>query len=54
MRRIASSTGATCIVSLADSEKDEERFDPSYLGSCSKVYEKRVGDWEYLFFEGMK
>lgn len=54
LRRIASSTGAKVIVSLADADTEEERYDPSYLGECGKVYEKRVGDWEYTFFEGMK
>lgn len=54
LRRIASSTGAKVIVSLADSETEQEDFDASYLGECAKVYEKRVGDWEYTFFEGMK
>lgn len=38
---------------MADFE-GEEKFDPSFLGSCSKVVEKRVGDWDYTFFEGMK
>lgn len=53
LRRIASSTGAKIIVSLADLE-GEEKYDPAYLGECSKVYEARIGDWEYTFFEGMK
>jgi T-complex protein 1 subunit alpha len=37
---------------LADIE-GEETFEPASLGICSKVYEKRVGDWDYMFFEGM-
>jgi len=53
LRRIASSTGAKIIVSLADLE-GEEKYDVSNLGECEKVYEARVGDWEYTFFEGMK
>ena len=53
LRRIANSTGAKCVISLAEDEGDE-RFDPAYLGSCERVYEERVGDWEYMFFQGMK
>jgi T-complex protein 1 subunit alpha len=53
LRRIASSTGAKCVISLADLE-GEEKFDASNLGYCDAVYESRVGDWEYTFFEGMK
>jgi T-complex protein 1 subunit alpha len=53
LRRIANCTGGKLVVSLADFE-GEEHFEPSYLGHCSKVFEKRVGDWDYTFFEGMK
>lgn len=53
MRRIANSCGAKCIISLADAE-GEEHYDPANLGHCDRVYEKRVGDWEYMFFEGMR
>lgn len=49
LRRIASSTGAKIVISLADFE-GEEKFETSYLGNCEKVYEERVGDWEYMFF----
>lgn len=52
LRRIANNTGAKVIVSLADID-GEETFEASALGTCDKVYEKRVGDWEYMFFEGM-
>ena len=52
LRRIANNTGAKVVVSLADIE-GEETFEASNLGDCEKVYEKRVGDWEYMFFEGM-
>jgi len=31
----------------------EEIYSPESLGSCAKVEERRVGDWEYMFFEGM-
>lgn len=53
LRRIAQCTGGKIVVSLADFE-GEEKFEPSFLGDCGKVYEKRVGDWDYTFFEGMK
>jgi T-complex protein 1 subunit alpha len=53
LRRIANCCGGKIVVSLADFEGDE-RFEPSYLGNCTNVYEKRVGDWDYTFFEGMK
>lgn len=52
LKRIANNTGAKVVVSLADIE-GEESFDASCLGTCEKVYEKRVGDWEYMFFQGM-
>jgi len=52
LKRIANNTGAKVVVSLADIE-GEESFEPSSLGTCERVYEKRVGDWEYMFFEGM-
>jgi T-complex protein 1 subunit alpha len=52
LRRIANNTGAKVVVSLADIE-GEETYEASNLGTCEKVYEKRVGDWEYMFFEGM-
>ena len=52
LRRIANNTGGKVVVSLADIE-GEETFEPTCLGTCEKVYEKRVGDWEYMFFEGM-
>ena len=53
MRRIAKSSGGKVVISLADME-GEETFDPENLGSCSLVEERRVGDWEYMFFEGME
>ena len=55
LRRIATSTGAKVVISMADQDGDEEeRFDPSYIGTCDRVYEERVGDWDYTFFQGMK
>lgn len=53
LRRIANSSGAKIVVSLADVE-GEEKYDASNLGHCEKVYESKIGDWEYTFFEGMK
>ena len=52
LKRIANNTGGKVVVSLADIE-GEESFNVSDLGTCERVYEKRVGDWEYMFFEGM-
>jgi T-complex protein 1 subunit alpha len=52
LRRIANNTGAKVVISLADFE-GEEKFDPAFLGAAAKVYEKRVGDWDYTFLEGM-
>jgi T-complex protein 1 subunit alpha len=53
LRRIAQNSGAKIVVSLADDESTES-FDPENLGECEIVEERRVGDWEYMFFEGMK
>ena len=53
LRRIAQNSGARIVVSLADME-GEEIFNPEDLGSCDLVEERRVGDWEYMFFEGMQ
>jgi T-complex protein 1 subunit alpha len=38
---------------LADFEGDE-KYDPIFLGHADKVFEQKVGDWDYTFFEGMK
>jgi T-complex protein 1 subunit alpha len=53
LRRIAKSTGAKVVISLADIEDGEETFEPENLGVCGKVEERKIGDWEYMFFEGM-
>lgn len=56
LRRIANSSGARIAVSMADDEGEgqgEEKFDVSMLGTCDKVYENKVGDWDYTFLEGM-
>ena len=52
LKKIARNTGGAVVVSLADID-GEESYDPASLGTCERVYEKRVGDWEYMFFEGM-
>ena len=55
LRRMANCSGGKVVVSLADlGEENEESYDVSSLGECERVFEKRVGDWEYMFFEGMK
>ena len=53
LRRIAKSTGARVVISLADIEDGTETFESADLGTCSKVEERKVGDWEYMFFEGI-
>lgn len=53
LRRIAANSGAKIVVSLADME-GEESYNPEDLGACDLVEERKVGDWEYMFFEGMK
>lgn len=53
LRRIAQNSGAKVVVSLADMES-EENFNPEDLGRCDLVEERKVGDWEYMFFEGMQ
>jgi len=53
LRKIASSSGAKVVMSLVDYE-GEEVFETSNLGECEKVYETKVGDFDYMVFEGMK
>ena len=52
LRRIASNTGGTIVTSLADFEGDET-YEAENLGNCDLCEERKVGDWEYMFFEGM-
>lgn len=55
LKRMANCAGGRVVVSLAElGDEGEESFDATCLGECEKVSEKRVGDWEYMFFEGMK
>lgn len=53
LRRIANNSGAKVVVSLADFEGNES-FDAECLGSAGLVEERKVGDWEYMFFEDMQ
>ena len=53
LRRIAKSSGAQILVSLADFDGDEV-IDSSALGECAKVYEQKLGDWDFTMFEGFK
>jgi len=50
MKVIASSTGASMCMTLANME-GEETFDASMLGTCDRVYQDRVCDDEFLIFE---
>lgn len=43
LRRIAKSTGATVITTLATNEGDEY-FDSASLGTCEEVLEENLGD----------
>lgn len=54
MRRIAKATGASVVTNLSDFETSEEGFDASNLGECKLVEERRVGDYDYVFFEELK
>ena len=51
MRRVAKSTGATMVVSLADME-GEETFDPACLGTAEEVSEERVCDDDIIMIKG--
>lgn len=54
MRRIAKATGATVVTNLSDFETADEEFSASNLGECKLVEERRVGDFDYVFFEELK
>jgi T-complex protein 1 subunit alpha len=54
MRRIAKATGATVVTNLSDFETADEEFNASNLGECKLVEERRVGDFDYVFFEELK
>lgn len=53
LRKIAKSTNATVITTLAD-ELGEEKIDPSCLGEADSVSEERIGDNEYILFKRSK
>lgn len=53
MRRIAKSSGATILTTMANPDGTES-FDSDLLGEAKVVYEDTVGDMDYLFVEGMK
>jgi len=53
IRRIAKCTGAQLVLTMANMEGDEE-FLPSQLGTAEDVYEKRVGDNDFIFINGAK
>ena len=54
LKRIAASSGAKVVVSMADEDNgDEEHFLAENLGQCDRVYETKIGDWEYTMLEGM-
>ncbi|CAM9823681.1 unnamed protein product [Ascophyllum nodosum] len=53
MRRIAKTTGASIVTTLADMEGNES-FDAEMLGEAEEVSEERVGDGELIFFKNTK
>lgn len=50
IRKIARASGATLVQSLSNIEGTES-FDKSLLGEVKHVYEKAVGDNDFIFFE---
>jgi len=50
MRRIAKSSGATILTTMANPDGTES-FDSELLGEADVVYEDTVGDMDYLFIE---
>jgi len=53
MRRIAKSTGAQMLLTMATMEGDEA-FDPAFLGYADEVVEERIGDNDFIFIKGCK
>lgn len=49
LRRIAKASGARVITTLANDE-GAESFEPEFLGYAKEVYEKAVGDNDFIFF----
>ena len=54
LRRIAKSTGATMVTTLASIDSGEEAYDASNLGTAGEVYEETVGDNDFVFIKGFK
>lgn len=55
LRRVAKSSGATLVTSLASmDEKGEETFDGTLLGHAEEVVQERIGDNECILIKGMK
>ena len=52
MIRIAKATGATIVVNMSDIDGNES-IDPAVVGHCAQVEERRLGDYDFLFFEGL-
>lgn len=52
MRRIARSSGATIITTMANQD-GTEGFSADCLGEAEEVYEDTVGDMDYFFITGM-
>jgi T-complex protein 1 subunit alpha len=53
LRRIAKMSGGEVLTTLADQE-GEETFNPDCLGTAEVVLEEKIGDNDFLFFQGMK
>ena len=53
IRKIAKCAGAQVVTSLSNMEGNEA-FDAANLGFAKKVYEKAVGDNDFIFFEQLK
>ena len=53
IRKVAKASGATLITTLSNMEGNET-FEKSSLGEAKWVYEKAVGDNDFIFFEQMK
>lgn len=53
LKRIAKSTGATLVTTLANPD-GTEAFDASLLGEAEAIYEDVVGDQDFIFITGLK
>lgn len=53
MKRIASATGATVLISFAD-QNGEESIPPEAIGEAEEVSEERVGDDDFIFIKQCK